>query len=113
MASQIAALFKPKPKYRSRNGVTAIKRDGYGGDWFSLVKEVKERDGYRCLKCSAPEDPAHGVYHDVHHIRELSRGGRTVKSNLLTICKKCHARKHTHLHKSGYTTGSKARSRKT
>jgi 5-methylcytosine-specific restriction endonuclease McrA len=42
------------------------------------------------------------VYHDVHHLIELSGGGRTVMSNLVTICKTCHARRHPHLRKAGY-----------
>ncbi len=110
--SQLAALFKkPIPKYRSKNGVTRIVRDSYGkpSNWFSMTTKVKERDRYCCVYCSKKEEPKNDVWHDVHHLKELSRGGKTTMSNLVTICKVCHAKRHTHLNKAGYTTGTKAR----
>ena len=112
MAS-LAALFKPPPRYKHRTGgVTRIQRDSYGKAWFTWVAEVKDRDRYCCVACGKPENKKESLYHDVHHIRELSKGGRTCMSNLMTICKVCHAKRHNHLHKAGYTTGSKARNKK-
>ena len=109
MLTKLAALFKPMPRYSSKGGVTKIKRDGYGSDWFSTVAEVKARDHYCCVFCKEPEDKKNGVYHDVHHIISLNRGGKTVKSNLATTCKKCHSKRHTHLHVAGYNANSRPR----
>ena len=91
---------KAKPFFRHhKSGVTRIVRDTYGktSDWFALCKEVKKRDGYRCIFCKAPEDSKNGVFHDVHHIIPLSRGGTTTKSNLGTTCKTCHRKRHKHM----------------
>lgn len=83
-------------------GVTRIKRDSYGGEWFAFCAKVRERDHGQCVFCKAPEDKRNGEYHDVHHLIPLERGGRTVMSNLALTCKKCHERRHPHLHRSGY-----------
>lgn len=37
------------------------------------------------------------VPQEVHHIRPLSRGGRTVKANLVTICSNAHSDVHYYL----------------
>ena len=90
--------FKPFFK-KSKNGVTKIVRATYGkpSDWYALTKEVKKRDGHKCLFCGKPESSKEGVYHDVHHIKELSKGGTNAKANLATTCKVCHKRRHRHM----------------
>ena len=45
---------------------------------------VKERDGYFCLKCGNTEDIT------MHHITPFSRGGMTEFGNLMILCKKCN-----------------------
>lgn len=94
---------------RSKSGVTRIIRDTYKKKqvpkllqpvvetWWSLCKKVRQRDRHKCVKCGAPENPKEKIWHDVHHIIELSRGGRTVLSNLILLCKKCHKKRHKHL----------------
>lgn len=93
--------YRPYMKRQKGRQVTRIVRDNYGAPdrWFSLCKEVKRRDRYCCVKCGEPEAPKEGVYHDVHHIKELSHGGQTVKANLITLCKQCHAKRHKHMKK--------------
>ncbi len=86
-------MFKPFMRHR-KSGVTRIVRDNYGdkiSDWRALAKEVKQRDGNKCVQCSSTEEL------DVHHIVPLSKGGRTVKSNLITLCKYHHEGKHSHM----------------
>jgi hypothetical protein len=103
--------FAPKFK-RSTSGVTKIIRDDYGkkGDWYKLEAEVKKRDGGCCVFCNAKEDPGNKVYHEVHHITPLSRGGTNSKSNLCTVCTTCHDRRHSHLpaHRKEKAAGTSA-----
>jgi len=90
-----------KPFFRKRaSGVTRIVRDSYGkkGDWYSLCKDVKERDGHKCVFCGKPENAKANTYHDVHHIIPLSKGGTTSKANLATTCDDCHAKRPGHSH---------------
>lgn len=83
----------------SKQRVAKITRDGYGDatSWYSLCAEIRKRDGHKCVKCDTPEDRTLGVYHDVHHVRPLSKGGTTTKANLILLCKNCHEGKHKHM----------------
>lgn len=76
----------------------------YGPEWESLRRRVRERDGFRCAQCGAPE--REGRQHDVHHIRplrafllEAGRKGQDLTrarqeanrlDNLVTLCPACH-----------------------
>lgn len=96
-----AASFK-----RGTNGVTKIRRDGYStvngmskaNEWWSISAQVRKRSRGLC------EDSSHGVHKvkgiEVHHIRPLSQGGRTIMSNLIHLCMSCHDRRHNHLFRS-------------
>lgn len=55
----------------------------------SLRYEILQRDGFRCVACgrSAKED---GVKLHVDHIVPVSKGGKTEKSNLQTLCEECN-----------------------
>lgn len=85
---------------KRKSGVSKIKRADYGrpSDWYALCKEVKARDRYCCVFCGKPENPKAGVYHDVHHLRSLSRGGTNSKVNLATTCDSCHRKRPGHSH---------------
>jgi len=83
------------------NGTARIQRDNYsnsstGTSWWSIRKEVFDRDGGRCRAivggrvCGRP-----GA--DVHHVLALSRGGTSTKANLITVCKDCHEARHSHM----------------
>lgn len=91
-------IFRPHYKRRN-NGVTRIVRDNYTKDWYTVVKEVLERDDYQCRHVDAGETKHCGSKDDleVHHIVPLSRGGKTVKSNLMTLCGNHHGHRHPHL----------------
>ena len=56
---------------------------------FGLIRRaVRQRDGYRCRCCGAPES---GRAHHVHHVRPITLGGVDSTTNLLTLCPACHA----------------------
>jgi 5-methylcytosine-specific restriction endonuclease McrA len=83
-------------KSRTSSGVVKICRDSYSNastSWFAIIKRVKERDCGRCVQCRS------SILLDVHHILPLSRGGRTVMSNLITLCDVCHRQRHKHMRK--------------
>ena len=54
----------------------------------SLRYDVMKRDGFRCQICGATQ--ADGVKLHVDHIRPVSKGGKTVMSNLRTLCDRCN-----------------------
>lgn len=103
---------------RSASGVTKIVRDTYHkdktrvtlkkaglkvkDDWYTLRDRVLKRDNFRCKQCNVKhgsDDPnklGKKVWLQVHHIRELSKGGMTVMSNLICLCHKCHLTRHRH-----------------
>ena len=73
-------------------GTSKIVRDFYGPNWYKTVNEVQTRDGKKCLDCGCS-----GAKLDTHHIRPLSKGGTTTKGNLITLCERCHQRRHPHM----------------
>ena len=73
----------------------------YGPNWAEQRRRVRERDGYRCTQCGAPEPP--GRQHDVHHLRPFRTFGyvpglnehyrlANQLSNLVLVCRTCHQR---------------------
>lgn len=88
-------------------GKQQIVRDGYHSKnkeqtWWQIADEVRRRDGNCCTACQITAKDAmdqQGKGLQVHHIRSLSKGGRTVMSNLATLCERCHSKRHKHMHK--------------
>lgn len=68
------------------------KVEAYGSrsDWTIICRRVKNRDGNRCRKCLSTE------FLQVDHIIPVSKGGRTVESNLWTLCAFCHSKRPGH-----------------
>ncbi len=65
--------------------------------WESLREFVLERDNYTCQDC--------GVFMmdiglNAHHIKPLALGGANEDTNLITLCNKCHHKRHSALAKS-------------
>lgn len=54
----------------------------------SLRYDILKRDGFRCVICGA--SAVDGVKLHVDHIRPVSKGGKTVASNLRTLCQRCN-----------------------
>ncbi len=76
-------------------------RFGRGPNWSQMRKRARERDGYRCQHCGAPE--REGQEHDVHHLRPFREFGyrpgendnylaANQLNNLVTLCRACHWR---------------------
>ena len=53
-----------------------------------LRKEILERDNWRCQVCGGLKNL------DVHHLRRRSALGDDLKTNLITLCRKCHQLVH-------------------
>jgi ATP-dependent DNA helicase RecQ len=54
----------------------------------NLRMEVLDRDGNKCVECGS------GVDLNVHHVLPEKFGGKTIPSNLITLCRDCHMGKH-------------------
>jgi DEAD/DEAH box helicase domain-containing protein len=73
----------------------------YGPSWPEARRAARERDGFRCAHCGAPE--LEGREHDVHHRIPFRSFGYTpgrneehlranALENLTTLCAECHQR---------------------
>jgi DEAD/DEAH box helicase domain-containing protein len=82
------------------DGVLLAPND-YGPDWPQVSEQARQRDGYRCRQCGAPERD--GRRHDVHHLQPFREFGyvagvnrndrqANVLENLITLCSTCHHR---------------------
>lgn len=91
-----------KPYAKKTNGVSKIVRANYGANWWSMVKEVRERDTIQgeliCILCRKPILKGEPV--ETHHLRSLKRqGGTTSLANLGSVHRACHDSRHPHLAK--------------
>jgi DEAD/DEAH box helicase domain-containing protein len=84
----------------SEEGVLLSPVD-YGPNWSRQREAARQRDGYRCRTCGAPE--RQDRQHDVHHLRPFREFGyvpggndayvqANALDNLLTLCARCHRR---------------------
>lgn len=78
------------PKIVSK--IRRTKQQAYGTlqNWAELCRLVKQRDGHKCRKCNSRE------YLQVDHIIPVSKGGKSILSNLWTLCDICHAKRPGH-----------------
>lgn len=68
-------------------------------EWLAIRSIVVMRDGYKCRKCGVQAHSRHeasGMF-DVDHIIPVAHGGSNHFSNLQTLCKSCHKKKHAWL----------------
>ena len=56
-----------------------------------LREQIKERDNYTCQMCGKEMFDEVGLHID--HIIPVSKGGKTVPSNLQVLCDKCNLSK--------------------
>jgi DEAD/DEAH box helicase domain-containing protein len=77
-------------------GLWGADSNRYGTDWPRIRDAVRERDGYTCQVCGAPEGArAHHVHHKVP-FRNFERPQDANRpENLLTLCPACHQRAET------------------
>jgi hypothetical protein len=63
--------------------------NGYGDEWENIRKSVLKRDNHNCQRCQEERGPL-----QAHHINPRSQGGKDTLSNLITLCRPCHAVQH-------------------
>ena len=61
----------------------------------SLRYDILKRDNFRCKICGITA--SEGAKLHVDHIIPVSKGGKTVKSNLQTLCERCNLGKSNKL----------------
>jgi 5-methylcytosine-specific restriction endonuclease McrA len=57
-------------------------------EWNNLVEFCLERDFYKCIECDSDKNLV------THHEIPLAFGGSNDIENLITLCGKCHHKKH-------------------
>lgn len=81
----------------------------YPRNWGSIRKKVLARDSHSCANC---DHQNHRIkiwdYRslDVHHIVPLSKGGTNRLSNLVVLCRQCHALLEPHVYNLPESHGS-------
>lgn len=76
------------PPAPPRGEATRVARETYE----AIRVKILERDHYRCQECGFFK------HLEVHHIIHRSQGGSNDPSNLITLCRRCHAKKHGNAH---------------
>lgn len=66
----------------------------YPSNWDTVRREVYHRDDYQCQDCRTKGGPDDDTELHVHHVVPLSQGGLNKRSNLKTLCEKCHKVAH-------------------
>ena len=77
-----------------RSDVRLKRRPGYrGGNWQSVARSIRDRDGYRCRSCGVSEETL-GRELDVHHVVPFRSFDSAVRANgadnLISVCSSCH-----------------------
>ena len=86
------------PAYK--NGESYNKRSYRGDDWETLRKEIYTRDGYICqdcgVRCLGKRDYRQNSDRIIqcHHIENYKETHNNEKGNLITLCLKCHMKRH-------------------
>ncbi len=53
----------------------------------ALRYEILKRDGFKCKLCGATKEDDKL---NIDHIKPISKGGKTIKENLRTLCQRCN-----------------------
>jgi len=69
-----------------------ITYKGYRLEWKNLREFVLERDNYTCQDCHTQ---LMDIGLEVHHSIPLYSKGSNKESNLITLCHKCHKKRHS------------------
>ncbi len=67
----------------------------------SLRYDILNRDGFRCVICGASANE--GARLHVDHIVPIAKGGKSISSNLRTLCERCNIGKSDKLETKNYT----------
>ena len=83
------------PKWKG--GVTPEhKKVRWSQKYKDFREEIFKRDKYTCKDCKRKRKPGDRVILNVHHIKPFAKYEklRFVKSNVVTLCKECHKKRH-------------------
>jgi len=91
--------YNPVPRGTTRAEDKAARERAAERQWLAVCKAVDTRDGPRCRVCRrrcsttaiAMTDRA-----ERHHIVSRAQGGADTSNNVLLLCARCHAARHTH-----------------
>jgi len=85
-------IFKPKnkPATRPHTSPQAIQAQTELQEYLEIRSKILLRDHFRCQECG------YFKHLEVHHIIPRSKGGSDDLTNLVTLCQRCHAKKHGH-----------------
>ena len=56
--------------------------------WARIRTQAFQRDNYRCQQCGTSRRL------EGHHIKSVASGGQHIVENLLSLCAKCHIKRH-------------------
>jgi hypothetical protein len=96
-------LVKGKNNPAYKNGSSYNKRCFRGADWERIRVQVYKRDNYICqdcgVKCIGKKDAKNNsknVYKIIqcHHIKEYKECQDNSMENLVTLCLRCHLKRH-------------------
>lgn len=103
IAARRRGWHKASTQDRLRGRVNKKDADLRGDDFERLRPLVLDRDNYTCRRCpkhNRPDSPTNVVL-TVHHIVPIAMGGKNLMSNLITLCKDCHANQLGAVNKKG------------
>jgi 5-methylcytosine-specific restriction endonuclease McrA len=84
---------KRQPNTRPHMSPKAIQTRIDLQHYLEIRSQVLLRDNFRCQECNFYK------HLEVHHIVPRSKGGTDDPSNLVTLCQRCHAKKHGFAHR--------------
>lgn len=67
----------------------------YPKNWSITSKKVREESNYTCSKCGRKFSKWYSNYLHTHHVKLISKGGKSYRANLRVLCYECHKKKHT------------------
>ena len=83
-----------KPIYYSSTNLTKAQMQKERNKMTTAVRErIKKRDNYTCQKCGISLFDEPHLLLEVDHIIPIAKGGKTVDSNLQSLCWKCNRSK--------------------
>lgn len=89
--SKLKAKEKHGAAHKWWRGGTSV----YPPEWQSARRMARKRDGGMCLGCGGGVLAGSHRAHDVHHVDGNKQDCR--QSNLITLCRSCHATAENHL----------------
>src|SRR5690242_9534017 len=60
----------------------------YPPDWPAISKDVKERAGWKCIRCGHEDDIPNGYMLTTHHLDNIKED--CAWWNLAALCQRCH-----------------------